>query len=254
MSDYLEKLGTAVKNIFLAPVGLHGIDGFEFSVLRDRSLTLDSEITDYPIENNSRVQDHISLMPIMLELSGFVGESVEHESRLGNNMGKIASRLTQISSFFPVLSEQAQEYFDEFLETKKKLSYYGEKISSGVGFLRDVLASLAGDTNIQKAYRVLSSCWYEKIPLVVKTDFADFENMFIKTIKFSTNSDEKYKSDIAVTLKQITSTSRQTTTLEGRLVSQKAETINYGEAGKNSSVMVKIKDFLLLQNVGKDKK
>jgi hypothetical protein len=241
MSEYVGKISEGLRSIYVAPPGLRGIAGWEFSLLNRRSLRLESEITDYVTENGGRVQDHISLSPVILELSGFVGESLERAPREIRYQREVESRLTRLADFLPELSVQAQASFNGLLEAKRNAEDLVQRLDNSLGFLGDLEDSLAGDSNIGKASRILMACWQQKIPLVVKTDFSDFENIHIQSLEFAQASDERYKSDITITLKQITTTSRQRTTLAAtRLFSQKSTAVNYGEAGKNSSTLHKI--------------
>lgn len=57
-----------------------------FDIAKDWSVDLTSDITDYYVENNSPVQDHIALHPKMVTISGYQGELItktEQSSTLG---------------------------------------------------------------------------------------------------------------------------------------------------------------------------
>jgi len=51
-----------------------GISGFVFDIREDENITLKADITDHFVEDNSTIQDHISLKPIKISLRGFVGD------------------------------------------------------------------------------------------------------------------------------------------------------------------------------------
>jgi hypothetical protein len=60
----------------LRPKSAEGIGGFVFDIPDNESVQLQSDITDHYTESNSFLNDHIVRKPIILTLSGFVGELV----------------------------------------------------------------------------------------------------------------------------------------------------------------------------------
>jgi hypothetical protein len=232
-----------INKIYVAPTGLKGINGWEFSILRDRSVRLESEITDYITEDNSRIQDHIANMPVILDLSGFVGESLEKAPKEVKFQKEIQSKLTEVAGFLPELSAQAQQYFNKAKDLKAKAESVLDRVDNAVNFLGDIEKIQESKTEIEKAYITLYGMWKTKKSCTVKTDFADFYNMYIQSIEFSKNGDDKYKSDIRITLKQVTKAKKDETGKgEKKVDGQKAQTINMGEVPKNQSIEFKIGD------------
>jgi hypothetical protein len=64
--------------------------------------------------------------------------------------------------------------------------------------------------------------------------------MAIQSLEFSKNSDEKYKSDVKITLKQITFAKYRKLESSGRSEGQKSNVVNLGEVGENDGVAYKI--------------
>jgi hypothetical protein len=222
-----------------------GISGFKFSILKNRSVKLGSEITDYITENNAKIQDHISLNPIILELSGFMGEIVEESPKDLKYQKLLQSKLNEFGGFLPELSVQAQEYFEKAKVLKAKAESILDVMDNVENFLghlqelyrkRSDKGSGSDDepkTEIRGAYGILSAAWRSRKLLTVQTEFEELTNMAIQSLEFSRNSDEKYKSDIKVIMKQITLTQVQQNKGTERITGQKSSDVNQGEVCYN---------------------
>ncbi|GHU26619.1 hypothetical protein FACS1894152_1610 [Bacilli bacterium] len=210
---------------------------FEFSVLGERSINLSSEMTDYVVENNSKVQDEVSLSPIIIELSGFVGEVVEKVPRDIKYTGLIQSKLSMVAGFAPELSAQAQEQFNKLLDLKEKAGQLIDKIASA-GNLVDSFFT-ASESAIKTAYSKLCIFWKNKTDVFLRTSFADFSSMKIINVKFVENGSELLKSDISLTLKQKTTVKKVPANNMNRTMGQKATTVNQGQMGKDESTLNK---------------
>jgi hypothetical protein len=198
---------------------------------------MDSEITDYITESNAKVQDHISLNPIIIELSGFVGEVFEEAPKDIKYQKAVQSKLNEFAGFAPKLSTQAQEYFKKAKDLKAKAESVIDKVDNATNFLRDIENIDPSKTAIEKAYKILSAVWKTRLLVNVKTEFSTFARMAIQSLEFSKSNDEKYKSDIRITLKQITF-AQKAKLIEGsgRVDGQKATMVNQGEVNENKSV------------------
>ena len=58
----------ALKKYVVMPRGEYGVDGFIFDIYGDETVNLTAEITDHTIEDNSQIQDHITLKPKKIRL------------------------------------------------------------------------------------------------------------------------------------------------------------------------------------------
>jgi hypothetical protein len=242
MSDFLTRyneLKNSLARVFVAPPGLWGIDGWEFSILRDRSIELKSEISDYLLEDGSRVQDHISLDPITLNLSGFIGEVLEKAPRQLNYEPTVQSKLNEIAGFLPQLSVQGQQQLDRIRALRDRATRVISRVDRGIGFLASFPLDSEGSSIVQ-AFSKLRHCWQHRVPLTVRTEFCDLDNMYLQSVKFSQNGEEKYKADLTIVLKQITTVAHRTEDSGSRVDSMKSKAVNLGNVGKDSSVAFKL--------------
>jgi hypothetical protein len=216
------------------------MNGFEFSILENRSVRLNSDITDYTTEDNARIQDHIALHPIVISLGGFVGEVFEEKPKNLKYQQAVQSKLNELGGLAPQLSAQAQEYFNKAKDLKSKAEAVLDKVDNAINFLKDIETFSESEDNenakIKNAYKVLFGLWKSKTEMTIKTDFADFSNMFIESVEFSKKGTEKYKSDISIILKQVKRAVNTKTKAEKRTATQKAEMVNRGEVSANKSV------------------
>ena len=58
------------------PKDFQGIAGFVFGGVDSEEIDLENEITDHFIEDNTAIQDHVSIRPNIITLRGYVGELV----------------------------------------------------------------------------------------------------------------------------------------------------------------------------------
>ena len=106
-TDFINDLTT---KYILKPLGAKGIAGFVFDIEREHRIELKSEITDHYIEDNSTIQDHISKAPVLITLTGYVGEIYNAPQGKVNDVESMAKtlfaeavkeKLTDIAALLP---------------------------------------------------------------------------------------------------------------------------------------------------------
>ena len=72
MNKYIDEKSAAVVSL----PGFNGISGWVFDVPTGEEITLSADVTDHPTENGSFISDHVVVKPVMVTLSGYVGNLV----------------------------------------------------------------------------------------------------------------------------------------------------------------------------------
>lgn len=189
----------------LSPNGAKGIGGFVFDVPDNESLSLSSDITDHYTENNSYLNDHIVRKPIIVTLSGFVGELV-YEGKSGVEAGiqELTNKLETIEAYAgeytPGWVQTAQSTLSQVQNTVSAINQQLEKVENVISLFTD---SDQQKTQQQKAYNQLRTLWEKGETFSILTPWDSFDSMVIQSITFSQGPESDGISDISVTLKQI---------------------------------------------------
>lgn len=189
---------------------LSGVDDISlvFSTIESHNLNIQSNITDYWLEDMTAVQDSIGLQPIQLQLSGLVGE-IEYtdgtswgdnligkinqlsQEKLGytltNKLGAITSLVPQMDNYTQLAKNALSQVENVYKNVKGKINkFFGNK------------------TELKQTQRAkwLLDVWKNKTALKVTTPFGVFHDMYILSspvVQEQTNTVSK----ITVTLKQL---------------------------------------------------
>lgn len=189
---------------------LSGVDDVSlvFSTIESHNLNIQSNITDYWLEDQTVINESIGLQPIQISLSGLVGE-IEYTdgSSWGDNLiGKLnqlsqeklgftlTNKLSAISSLVPQVDNYTQLAKNALTQVENVYKNVKGKINKFFG----------NKTELRQTQRAkwLIDVWQTKTALKVTTPFGQFRNMYILSapiVQEQTNTVSK----ISVTLKQL---------------------------------------------------
>lgn len=208
MTSPLSLLTNGLKQYVVSPVNAFGLGGFVFDVEGETVQTLTSEITDHFLEDNSSVQDHISLRPKRVTLRRYVGELVhEPDQSLTSQVQSVVQKLTTLSSFLPTLSDAAEQIFSLKQEDVTFNKLRDTLSSTTINKLTDYWAFsqnlLGQESRQQRAFSYLKALQEQRILVSLQTPFEFLNNMAIESIVATQPEGSKYISEFAITLKQI---------------------------------------------------
>ena len=192
--------------------------GVYFDIIQDNSISLQSQITDNYMENNTAIADHIANSPIKVSLRGVSGEvvykpSITEESTQGLaeggiltklydfTKGKIGNRafgiekLTDIAQLYPPVDNVTQI-------AKNTISYVEASYNRYEKIIKDFLNPNQRVTRLKQIYQSLNVLRENKTALIVYTPYETFTDMHIESITLR-QGNEKYTTDIELTLKQV---------------------------------------------------
>lgn len=222
----------------------------------EQSVSLQSDITDHFVEDNTAVQDQIALKPIMVTTHGFIGE-LNNVPPLGlQTLKTAADKLTIIGPYTPQLSITAQLAYNEaFLayQSATKLANAAVSAWSSVsnavsGSDGNAVIDAEGDLTLgsvqneqQKYFQQFYGYWVKKTLFTVQTPWAVFENMAILNLRAIQDAETNVITDFEVSFKQIRNAfsafSGIPTSFAGRSASQAQTKTNQGiSAGTPTSV------------------
>jgi len=191
-------------NTLLSPKSVKGISGFLFDIEDNDSIRLDWDITDHYTESNSFLNDHKVKKPIIITLTGFIGELV-YESAQGveGAVQEISNRLETVDAYLgdstPGAVQEAQRVLQQAQSAISAINQTLDKAQSIIGFFDGDGPEISAQ---QKAFRQLSSLG-DEVLLSVQTPWKFYGDMTIQSIAFSQDGTTNNISDISVTLKQL---------------------------------------------------
>ncbi len=189
------------------------VNAFAFLITEDESIQLNSNITDYVLENNTMAQSGNTRQPIKVEISGIVGELFyEKPQNTLRGQSFIQQKLNKFVGISPSLSVKGQEYLNKVNQAVNKINDVVDKVDNAFAFIKDFTAE-QGLTLQQQAFQILSSMWRAGNIFTVSTYYGQLTNMLIESCKIQ-QGDNLWQSKITLTLKQITFAKTQTRQLK----------------------------------------
>ena len=224
----------AQQNIANAAVELfHGAE-LVFSIIKSHSASLNAQITDNYVESNFAIQDHIAFAPIIVTLSGLIGENVlTSEAAIQQAQDELeqAKERQRLSGNFFYLPNYLSEGFSSSMVATKlgvidgiipSMSNYTQMAVNAINYVYDAANSFLTDkwanennaildneriksgepTALQKAYEQIKNTFYGRKPSKVYTPWATYEDMYIQSVEI-TQDELNNIVDLTVTFKQL---------------------------------------------------
>ena len=248
-----------------------------FDIIKEHTISFSNSITDYHLEDNTAIQDHISHAPLTITLSGMRGEltytpsdtdiqkelqtakalTVSRDSLTVSRDGLTqASKLRPLNMFLPPVSNAMSlarnvatyvansiaRYYGIFKSWSN--TNYGLNQYQGIGFSQT-------NTKLEEVCAKLRSLSANNTALIVQTPYQSFQDMYIESVTL-TQGEQNYVTDIQVTLKQLRFAEVTTTKPDENVMSQytayqRVSDENNGKVGNRKSELAKIWD----SNMGK---
>lgn len=203
ISDARNYLDTRA-NTLLRPKSSVGISGFLFDVPDQDSIRVNWDITDHYTENNSFLNDHRVKQPIIITLTGFVGELVFRAPEgVEGAIQEISNRLESVEAYLgdstPGAIQDIQGAIQQAQSTASAINQTLDRVQNVIGFFE---GEGPEETAQQRAFRELNALGEQTI-LSVQTPWDFFDDMTIQSIGISQEGNTNDISDISVTLKQL---------------------------------------------------
>lgn len=236
-----------------------------FDIIQEHTISFRNSITDYYLEDNTAIQDHISHAPLTITLSGMRGELTYTPSdtdvakelakaksvTASRNLLTQASKLRPLNMFLPpvsnamALARNIATYvansiarYDGIWKSWSNTNY-GLNQYQGIGFSQT-------NTKLEEVCAKLRSLSANNTALIVETPYQSFQDMYIESVTLS-QGENNYVTDIQVTLKQLRFAEVTTTKPDENVMSQytayqRVSDENNGKAGNRKSELAKIWD------------
>ena len=243
-------LNALTKRAVIKPATAKGISGFVFDYDGETEIQLDSDVTDHYVEDNTAVQDHVSLRPRRITLHGYVAELVFRKpAGLLGLLGSAQSGLTQLNAYLGVNTPQmAQKIGSAITAATSALNTLNQTVARAQNIIGLFSRAGASPTKQQLAYSRLEALWWSRSIVTVETPFAYFRSMIIEALSFSQDPETKTWSEISVTLKEFRTADVGTakfdsTSFAGRAGQQQAPAVDKGKTtGRTKTLALKLQE------------
>lgn len=193
----------------------------------EQTVTVEADITDHYVEDNTAIQDQIALRPEIITTHGFIGELNDVAPPLLSTIQSIATALTPIAGYVPALSLTAliayTEAFQLYQVGKNAINAAVSAYSSflpnapsgeaivGTGGNKNISnTNLASQSKQQIMFQQLYGYMQQRTLFTVQTPWAVFLNCAIKTLRAVQDEETRMITDFEVQFKVIKTASTQT--------------------------------------------
>ncbi len=222
-----------------------GIAGYVFDIVGDESMEITSDITDHYVEDNTSIQDQISLKPEKFTVHGMVAELVMLQP-LQAEQAPQTNVLPLFAPLAPVFTPASLEIQSvaaigtsaqtiSVVDTQSLSGYF----SSGAGSIPQ--------TRQSKAFAYFYQLWKGRQLFSVETPWGIMNSMAIESLSPSQGEDSKYKTDFSITFKKIRfaqAVSVNLGQLAGRAAQQRATTTQQSKATTSTATNPQKQSFI----------
>jgi len=176
-------------------------NGYLFHYEGENGITLESDITDSYIEDNSVINDHIAIKPEIVTVQGFIGElnDIFPLAPAGYGATFVASKLTSISAYAPELTASALVVLNEVV-----LAY--EVAANVVQTVGQDIATYNGQQYLTKQawyYAKFYAAWRDRTLFTIQTPWNKMGNMAIQSLRVIQDASTRMISDFEITFKKL---------------------------------------------------
>lgn len=204
---------------------------FIFDVKKEYKLNLSSDITDHYVEDNVAIQDHIGLKPIILEVTGCIGEvdlasrttkyKSQNENKIANEIGvnnakgnvfnsvdAYLGRMGSLSSFTPNINNQALDIYNTakfgYATVSKIINLDKQnKIKSGFDYTEDYDEKTIKTTKQFSYIDWFKTQWWNRASFTIVTPYGVLTDMYILDLSASQPENTRYVTNLSIKFKQI---------------------------------------------------
>lgn len=172
---------------------------FLFNYEGENTATLETDITDHFIEDNTAIQDQMTLKPEMIATNGFIGELNDVAPPALAVLKAVTSKLTVVSAYTPALSSTALLAYNQAF-------FLYQTASDAANTVVSALSSLAGGSSQNKqqtAFTTFYGYWAARYLFTIQTPWAVFPNMAIKTLQAVQSEETRMITDFKITFKRM---------------------------------------------------
>jgi hypothetical protein len=223
----------------------NGIAGYIFDIVGEESMEMVSDITDHYLEDNTSIQDQISLKPEKITIKGMVAELVMTtptqavQAPTVNTLPLIDGMQPDFTNSQIVLQTTALANADaqpnSVAESQSLFNYFNGSLGS------------QANSRQSKAFSYFYQLWKGRQLFSVETPWGIMNDMAIETLSPSQGEDSKSRTDFSITFKKLRFAQSVTVNignLAGRAASQQSPTTQQSKATTTTASPAQASTFL----------
>lgn len=192
-----------------------GIDGFMLDVFKETIVDMTSEVTDYPLEENFKLQTHYSRNPVSISVTGVCSDIRVHNP---NDSWGIESYLDDLTEMMEKLNMISQNLsLGSTAKECQKVVAYMKTIHTLYRKVKETYNTVMKMTKLfglnfgqeeltsqQMAYDTLKDMWYKGKLLIIETPWETYKNCVIENLSFTQPEETNQQTMISIKFKQLT--------------------------------------------------
>jgi len=178
----------------------------------EQTVSLESDITDHFVEDNTAINDQIALKPETITTSGFIGELNDVAPSELAPLKFLADKLTAVNAYLPALSASAILAYNEatllyataITAADSAISAWSSITGAGTqGVINGngLVGQPRNQTKQQIAFQQFYGYWKARTLFTVQTPWAIFKNMAIKSLHAVQDAETNVISNFEITFK-----------------------------------------------------
>lgn len=204
----------------------------------EQTVTLESDITDHYIEDNTAIQDQVALRPELISTHGFIGELNDVVPKALRPLKIAADKLTTLVAYTPQLTETALIAYTQAFFAYQVAS---QAINAGVAAWSSIVGGPGVQTKQAAMFQQFYGYWQKRTLFTVQTPWGLFQDCAILSLRAIQDAETRVITDFEVRFKKLrfaktTSFAAQTTTLQGRAAPQASGLVDCGASTPTSSI------------------
>jgi hypothetical protein len=195
-----------IAGTVVPPLGVQQIGPFAFDFEGDDSVDQENEVTDHYLEDNTAVQDHIGVKPIIVTLKGSVSElsfSAATSGLITAALSSVENTLSQADAYLGAYTPGVTQTLLTAITQAQNVATQIEQAAARVAQIASFFTPGIQYTKQQQAFAQLSALRLARTVFTVYTPFQVFFNMVIQSLSATQPAHTKTQADFVVTMKQL---------------------------------------------------
>lgn len=244
--DVIRKLQTLQYQAIIRPNNPpDGIAGYIFDVVGDEEMEITSDITDHFVEDNTAIQDQISLKPEKYTVKGIVAEVVATQP-LQQAQAPTVNPLPLFDGFLPEFTLASTELQIAAAAAVTATDNSVADTQSLFGYFNGSAGSQSQNRQ-SKAFAYFYQLWKGRQLFSVETPWGVMNDMAIESLTPSQSADSKTRTDFSITFKKLRFAQTITVNigqLAGRAAQQRSATTQQAKATTTTCTEPQKQSFL----------
>lgn len=197
----------APQNEGIQPQNVNGTPNypaaFFFDYEGEQAMTIESDVTDHFVEDNTAIQDQVALKPEKYVTQGFIGELNDVVPPILKLLSTTVSQLQSLEPFVPVITEAALIAYNYAFEAYQISTAIANNPINPWGTVNVGIDGQKIQTKQQAALQKFYGYWAARRLFTIQTPWVVMNNMIIENCKVVQGADDRMSSTFEITFKKI---------------------------------------------------